>query len=132
MSKYQFSVEVETEFLPEHSDPGQPLYGFAYTITVHNTGTVAAQLISRHWVIQDAQGQTEEVKGLGVVGQQPLLQPGEGFQYTSGCQLPTTSGSMHGSYFCVAEDGTRFDVPIELFVLDAGREQGDSSPRVLH
>ena len=108
MPKYQFRVEVEPQFLPHESEPARELYGFAYTITVHNTGEVPAQLISRHWVINDARGHTEEVKGLGVVGQQPLLAPGESFQYTSGCRLRTPSGTMHGSYFCVAADGERF------------------------
>ena len=131
MAKYQFSVETAPLFLPDQSDPEAGLYGFAYTITVRNTGTVAAQLIARHWIIQDARGHTEEVKGLGVVGQQPLLQPGEAFQYTSGCRLRTASGSMHGSYFCVAEDGERFEAPIPLFELDANHDAGER-PRVLH
>ena len=91
----------------------------AFTITVTNTGRVPVQLISRHWVIQDERGHSEEVKGLGVVGQQPLLRPGESFQYTSGCRLRAASGTMHGSYFFVAEDGHRFDAPIGTFVLDA-------------
>lgn len=131
MSKYQFSVEVEPQYLPEQSDPGQDAYGFAYTITISNTGEVAAQLISRHWIISDASGHTEEVKGLGVVGHQPLLKPGESFQYTSGCRLRTASGTMHGSYFCVAEDGERFETSIPLFVLEA---DGEAAPRgrVLH
>ncbi|MBS0595929.1 MAG: Co2+/Mg2+ efflux protein ApaG [Proteobacteria bacterium] len=131
MAKYQFSVDAAPSFLPDQSDPEAGLYGFAYTITVRNTGDVAAQLVSRHWIIQDARGHTEEVKGLGVVGQQPLLQPGEAFQYTSGCRLRTASGTMHGSYFCVAEDGARFEAAIPLFVLDAS--QGEApAPRVLH
>ncbi len=131
MPKYQFSVEVQPQFLPEQSEPESELYGFAYTITVHNTGEVAAQLVSRHWIISDARGHTEQVKGLGVVGQQPLLQPGEAFQYTSGCRLRTPSGTMHGSYFCVAEDGERFETEIPLFVLDAGGT-GAAGARVLH
>ena len=131
MPTYQFHVEVQPEYLPEQSEPAQGRYGFAYTITVLNTGQVAAQLVSRHWIIADARGHTEEVKGLGVVGQQPLLQPGEAFQYTSGCQLRTPSGTMHGSYFCVAEDGERFEVAIPLFVLDASGADGGSA-RVLH
>jgi ApaG protein len=130
MPKYHFSVEVQPQFLPEQSEPERELYGFAYTITVHNTGEVAAQLVSRHWIISDARGHTEQVKGLGVVGQQPLLQPGEAFQYTSGCRLRTPSGTMHGSYFCVAEDGERFETEIPLFVLDAGGTGGGA--RVLH
>ncbi|MBL0421425.1 Co2+/Mg2+ efflux protein ApaG [Ramlibacter sp. AW1] len=126
MAKYQFRVEVAPQYLPEQSAPGQGIHSFAYTITITNTGDVPAQLISRHWVITDANGQLEEVKGLGVVGQQPLLKPGEAFQYTSGCRLRTATGSMHGSYFCVAEDGERFEVPIPLFALE------DGSRRVLH
>ena len=106
------------------------MYGFAYTVTITNTGDVAAQLISRHWIISDARGHTEEVKGLGVVGQQPLLRPGESFQYTSGCRLRTASGTMHGHYFCVAEDGTRFEVEIPLFVLEASH--GSAPPRMVH
>jgi len=131
MPTYQFHVEVQPEYLPEQSEPAQGRYGFAYTITVLNTGQVAAQLVSRHWIIADGRGHTEEVKGLGVVGKQPLLQPGEAFQYTSGCQLRTPSGTMHGSYFCVAEDGERFEVAIPLFVLDASGADGGSA-RVLH
>lgn len=130
MSKYQFSVEVEPQYLPDESEPARELYGFAYTITVHNTGDVPAQLISRHWIINDTHGHTEEVRGLGVVGQQPLLKPGESFQYTSGCRLRTATGTMHGSYFCVATDGERFEVEIPLFVLDAS--DAGCGPRVLH
>ena len=126
MSKYRFRVEVEPKYLPEQSAPSQDLYTFAYTITITNTGAVPAQLISRHWIIANALGQIEEVKGLGVVGQQPLLKPGEAFQYTSGCRLRTASGTMQGSYFCVAEDGERFEVEIPAFVLD------DGTSRVLH
>lgn len=126
MPKYRFSVEVEPQFLPEQSAPAQDLYSFAYTITITNTGEVPAQLISRHWIIANAAGEMEEVKGLGVVGHQPLLKPGESFQYTSGCRLRTPSGTMQGSFFCVAEDGERFDVEIAPFVLD------DGSRRVLH
>jgi ApaG protein len=126
MSKYRLRVEVEPQYLPEQSEPGQGLYSFAYTITITNTGEVAAQVISRHWIIANALGQIEEVKGLGVVGQQPLLKPGEAFQYTSGCRLRTATGSMQGSYFCVAEDGERFEVEIPAFELD------DGSTRVLH
>jgi ApaG protein len=126
MAKYRFRVEVEPQYLPEQSAPEQDVYSFAYTITITNTGEVPAQLISRHWIIADALGHIEEVKGLGVVGQQPLLKPGESFQYTSGCRLRTASGTMQGSYFCVAEDGARFETEIPAFVLD------DGTSRVLH
>ena len=128
MSKYKFEVAVTTQYIAEQSDPQEDSYAFAYTITVNNTGSVPAQLISRHWVIVDASGHTEEVKGLGVVGHQPLLKPGESFQYSSGCRLRTPTGTMHGSYFCVAEDGERFEAPVALFVLEADTP----GARVLH
>ena len=131
MPTYQFSCEVLPRYLPEQSAPDEGIYSFSYTVTVTNTGDVAAQLISRHWIISDANGHTEEVKGLGVVGHQPLLKPGESFQYTSGSRLRTPSGTMHGSYFCVAEDGERFDVAIPLFVLEAAHG-GNPPRRVLH
>ena len=124
MSAYDFTVTVKTQYLPEQSNPDQSHYVFAYTILIRNTGTVAAQLISRHWVITDASNKIQEVSGLGVVGHQPLLQPGEQFEYTSGTQLATPQGSMTGEYFCVAEDGHRFEVKIPEFVL--------SLPRTLH
>ncbi len=125
MAKYQFQVEVLPRYLPEQSAPAQGHYVFAYTITISNTGKVAAQLISRSWNVNDASGHTEKVRGLGVVGQQPLLQPGEKFEYTSGTRLRTPTGTMHGSYFCVAEDGERFDTDIPMFVLDALSASGD-------
>ena len=128
MTKYKFEVAVTSQYIAEQSDPQEDSYAFAYTITVNNTGQVAAQLISRHWVIIDASGRTEEVKGLGVVGHQPLLKPGESFQYSSGCRLRTPTGTMHGSYFCVAEDGARFEAPVALFVLEADTP----GARVLH
>jgi ApaG protein len=126
MAKYQFSVAVEPAYVPEQSSPQQGLYTFSYTITITNVGEVAAQVISRHWIISNALGEIEEVKGLGVVGRQPLLKPGESFQYTSGCRLRTNTGAMHGSYFCVAEDGERFETEIPAFALE------DGSTRVLH
>jgi ApaG protein len=128
MSKYTFEVVVTTQYIAEQSDPSEDSYAFAYTIVVSNTGKIAAQLISRHWVIVDALGHTEEVKGLGVVGHQPLLNVGESFQYSSGCRLRTASGTMHGSFFCVAEDGERFETPVSLFVLEADTPNA----RVLH
>ena len=126
MAKYQFRVEVEPAYLAEQSAPEQGVFTFSYTITITNVGEVAAQLISRHWLITDSAGAVQEVKGLGVVGHQPLLQPGQSFQYTSGCRLPTPSGTMQGSYFCVADDGERFEAEIAPFVLE------DGSRRVLH
>ena len=131
MPKYQFSVSVTPTYLPAQSAPDDDIYGFAYSITITNTGEVPAQLISRHWTITDAAGHTEEVKGLGVVGHQPLLQVGESFQYTSGCRLRTPGGTMRGTYFCVAEDGERFDADIPLFVLEATGGPG-APARVLH
>jgi ApaG protein len=136
MPKYQFSCEVLPHYLPEQSAPDDDVYGFAYTVTITNTGDVAAQLISRHWIISDAKGHTEEIKGLGVIGHQPLLKPGESFQYSSGARLRTPTGTMHGSYFFVAEDGARFEAAIPMFVLDAGEASssngGTGSSRVLH
>ncbi len=132
MPKYQFTVEVTPRYLPEQSAPDQGVYSFAYTVTISNTGEVPSQLISRHWKINDATGHAEEVKGLGVVGAQPLIKPGESFQYSSGCRLRTPTGTMHGTYFMVAEDGERFDISIPLFVLEASSGGGAPSGRVLH
>jgi ApaG protein len=131
MPKYQITVEVQPRYLPEQSTPLDNVYGFAYTVTITNDGEVPTQVVARHWFISDADGLTEQVKGLGVVGHQPLIKPGESFRYTSGCRLRTASGTMHGSYFCVAEDGERFEATIPMFVLDAG---GGDTParRVLH
>lgn len=123
-TKYHISINVDTTYLAEQSDPASDRYVFAYTISIANTGTVAAQLISRHWVITDAENVTQEVKGLGVVGEQPLLQPGESFEYTSGTAMATPVGTMQGTYQMVAEDGIKFDAEIPKFTL--------SMPRVLH
>lgn len=122
--KYEIEIEVATQYLPEQSNPDEERYFFAYSITVTNIGTEAAQLISRHWVITDAAGKVEEVRGLGVVGHQPFLKPGESFEYSSGCPLATPVGTMRGSYQMVAEDGTRFDAPVSEFIL--------AMPRTLH
>jgi ApaG protein len=122
--KYDIRVEVQTRYLPEQSDPESDRYVFSYAITINNVGTVAAQLISRHWLITDADGKVQEVRGLGVVGNQPLLNPGEKFEYASGSALETPVGTMKGSYQMVAEDGTQFDATIPEFVL--------SMPRTLH
>ena len=130
MPKYQFRVVVSPLYLAEQSAPQQGLYAFSYTITITNTGEVAAQLISRTWNVNDANGHTERVKGLGVVGQQPLLKPGQAFEYTSGTRLRTPTGTMHGSFFCVAEDGEKFDVDVPMFVLDALSASGGT--RTLH
>ncbi|MDE2419259.1 MAG: Co2+/Mg2+ efflux protein ApaG [Burkholderiales bacterium] len=133
MAKYQFTVEVVPEYLPHQSAPDEGLYVFAYTITITNTGDVTAQLISRTWNVNDANGHTDKVKGLGVVGQQPLLKPGQSFEYTSGTRLHTPTGTMHGSFFCVAEDGEKFDADIPMFVLDAlSGHAGTGGARTLH
>jgi len=124
MAAYQMTVTVKTQYLEDQSDPDRSHYVFAYAVTIKNSGSVAAQLISRHWVITDANNHVQEVRGLGVVGHQPLLQPGEQFDYTSGTTLATPQGTMHGEYFCVAEDGEQFESAIPEFVL--------SLPRTLH
>lgn len=131
MPTYHFECVVTPQYLPDQSDPAQDRFAFAYTVTITNRGRVGAQLISRHWVIVDGRGHTEEVKGLGVVGQQPLLKPGEAFEYTSGAVIRTPLGSMRGSYFCVAEDGTRFEADIPVFALMADNGPADVS-RLLH
>ena len=130
MPRYQLKVDVRPQYLPDQSNPDDDLYLFAYTITITNTGDIASQLISRTWHVNDANGIYEKVRGLGVVGHQPLLKPGESFEYTSGTRLRTPTGTMHGSYFCVAEDGEKFDVDIPMFVLDA--LSGGATPRNLH
>lgn len=133
MPKHHFTCDVEPQYLSEQSLPDEDIYAFAYTVTVTNTGDVTAQLISRHWIIEDARGRHEEVKGLGVVGKQPLLRPGESFQYTSGTRLATPTGTMRGSYFCVAEDGERFETEIPEFALRAADDEpGTGASRLLH
>ncbi|MEW6693693.1 Protein ApaG [Tepidimonas thermarum] len=121
MARYHFTCEAQPQYLPQHSSPADGIYRFAYTITICNVGEVAAQLIARHWEIEDANGDTQVVDGLGVVGQQPLLHPGESFRYTSSAELRTPMGIMTGHYFCVAVDGTRFEAAIAPFVLRADR-----------
>ena len=122
--KYDITVAVKSAYLADQSDPSRNQFVFAYTITITNTGAAAAQLVSRHWIITDGEHQVQEVKGPGVVGQQPLLQPGESFEYTSGTSLPTAVGTMRGTYQMIAQDGRSFDAEIPLFTL--------SVPRVLH
>lgn len=121
-----FRIEVKpvSHYLPDQSSPEDERFVFAYTITITNVGELPAQLISRHWIITDASGEVQEVRGLGVVGQQPLLKPGEAFEYMSGCVLATPIGTMKGTYLMVGEDGTRFDAEIPEFVL--------AIPQVLH
>lgn len=122
--KYQISVSPRAFYIAEQSDADAGRYAFAYTITITNTGAMSAQLVSRHWIITDANNLVQEVKGQGVVGAQPKLKPGESFEYTSGSMLATPVGTMRGSYQMVADDGTRFDASIPEFTL--------SAPRVLH
>lgn len=121
---HDIAVSVETQFIDEQSKPQDNRYVFSYTITIHNRGTLGARLLSRHWIITDGNGEVREVRGDGVVGEQPLMHPGEGYEYTSGAILETSVGTMHGSYQMVAEDGTHFDADIPSFVL--------SIPRTLH
>jgi ApaG protein len=122
--KYDITVAARTAFIPDQSDLETGRYVFAYTITITNTGTVPAQLVSRHWIITDSNNQVQEVRGAGVIGEQPLLRPNESFQYTSGTAIATPVGTMRGSYQMVAEDGVQFDAPIPEFML--------SMPRILH
>lgn len=110
-------VSVESRYVPERSEPDQQQWFFAYTVQIRNVGTETAQLVSRHWVITDANGEVEEVRGPGVVGEQPILAPGETFEYTSACPLGTAFGTMHGSYRMVARSGEEFDVEIAAFTL---------------
>ncbi len=124
MAAYEMTVTVRTQYLEDQSNPDASQYVFAYAVTIKYTGSVTAQLISRHWLITDANDQVQEVRGLGVVGHQPLLAPGEQFEYTSGTSLATPQGTMRGMYFCVAEDGEQFESKIPEFVL--------SLPRTLH
>ncbi|TFW72580.1 Co2+/Mg2+ efflux protein ApaG [Methylotenera oryzisoli] len=121
---YECTVKVEVTFIAEQSDIEHNQYAFAYHVTIINTGNVAAQLISRHWVITEANGERKEIRGLGVVGAQPLLKPAEHYEYTSGTLINTPMGEMHGAYQMVAEDGTQFDAVIAPFAL--------AMPRILH
>src|SRR3990172_9138313 len=122
--KYRVNITAKVNYLPEQSDENDNRYVFAYTITISNVGHTAVKLVSRHWVITDAHNHVQEVRGMGVVGEQPLLKPNQSFEYTSGTVLSTQVGTMRGSYRMHADDGTQFDVEIPQFVL--------SVPRVLH
>jgi ApaG protein len=122
--RYEITVVPKAQYVADQSDPEKNQYVFAYTIRITNTGTVSVQLVSRHWVIVDAEQRVQEVKGVGVVGQQPVLKPGETFEYTSGANLATAVGTMKGTYQMLAEDGRPFDAPIPQFTL--------SVPRTLH
>lgn len=124
MKPYDITVHVTPQYLPEQSEPSQEQFMFAYTVRITNNGEQAVQVISRHWIITDADQKTQEVRGLGIVGQQPLLAPGETFEYTSGCPLSTPFGTMRGTYHCVGDNGIPFEVAIDEFVL--------AMPRTLH
>jgi ApaG protein len=121
---HDIKVSVETRFLDDQSAPRENRFVFAYTVTISNRGAIAARLLSRHWVITDANGKVQEVRGEGVVGEQPWMRPGDDFQYTSGAVLETSVGTMTGSYQMLGDDGTRFDAEIPTFTL--------SVPRTLH
>ena len=122
--KYNIRVTVDTVYVEDQSDPETDRYVFAYTITIENSGSITARLLNRHWIITDASGQVQEVKGEGVVGEQPILQPGGTFRYTSAAMIETPVGTMTGSYEMVADDGVRFDAEIPAFKL--------SAPNLLH
>jgi ApaG protein len=122
--RHAIDIEVATRFLDDQSAPREQRFVFSYTITLHNRGAVPARLMSRHWIITDANGKVQEVRGDGVVGEKPWMRPGDQFQYTSGAVLETAVGTMRGSYQMVADDGTRFEAPIAEFTL--------SIPRTLH
>jgi ApaG protein len=124
MNLLEISITVKTQFLPEQSDPDNRQFAFAYTVTIKNTGTASIQLIARHWFITDGDNDVQEVRGLGVVGQQPLLRAGEQFEYTSWATLPTPAGTMRGEYFCVTEEAQFFQAQIPEFAL--------VMPRTLH
>lgn len=124
MSSELMNVSVTTRYIDDQSAPDRDSYVFTYSVTIKNTGQVGAQLIARHWIITDANNHIEEIRGLGVVGRQPLLKPGEEFEYTSGTSLATPQGSMQGEFLCVTEQGEQFNVQIPEFLL--------SLPRTLH
>ena len=121
---HDIRVDVVPAYLDDQSDPNNNHFVFSYTVTIQNTGTVPAKLLTRHWIITDGDGEIQEVKGDGVVGETPYLKPGEGFQYTSGTMMKTPIGTMHGSYQMVADDGVSFDAEIPSFSLTV--------PRMLH
>jgi ApaG protein len=116
-NRYRIEVRPVPHFIAEQSNPEAGHYVFAYTVTIKNIGEATAQLLSRHWIITDADNEVQEVRGQGVVGQQPVLRPGDSYEYTSGCALPTPIGTMKGTYQMEGEDGTRFDAEIPEFVL---------------
>ena len=116
-AQHKIRVDVDTSYLEDQSDPKERRYVFSYTITIRNEGSVPARLLTRHWIITDSNGKVQEVRGEGVVGEQPYLKPGQGFRYSSGAVLETPVGAMEGSYQMVADDGEQFDAPIAAFSL---------------
>lgn len=132
--KHLLTVSVNTQFLPHESSPQERVFTFAYTVTISNRGRHPAQVIGRHWVIEDAAGNRQEVRGLGVVGQQPYLQPGESFEYTSGTRIHSALGSMHGSYVCISDEAQVFEAEIPAFTLRAPEDVAgpQASQVVLH
>ncbi len=120
----EFTCTVRVQYLPDQSQLPDGPFAFAYTVSIRNTGNIAAQLVARQWLVSNAHGRTEEVRGLAVVGHQPLLKPGEDFEYTSWTRIDTPQGTMHGTFFCMTEDAQAFDAPVPLFVL--------ARPQVLH
>ncbi len=121
---YNTEIDIETRYIVEQSEPEKERFVFSYTVTIRNKGEISTRLLRRHWIITDGNGNVQEVKGEGVVGEQPYLKPGEGFRYTSGAVLTTPLGSMHGSYKMIADDGREFEAPIPTFTL--------SIPNTLH
>lgn len=117
MSRPEFTCEVRVQYLPEQSQPPEGPFAFAYTVTIRNTGDVAAQLVARQWLVTNAHGHQDEVRGLAVVGHQPLLKPGERFEYSSWTRVSTPHGSMRGTYFCMTEDARPFEAPVPEFQL---------------
>ena len=117
MAKPEFSCDVKVQYLPDQSQPPEGPFAFAYTVTIRNTGDVTAQLVARHWVVTNAQAHEEHVRGLAVVGHQPVLKPGEQFEYSSWTRIDTPIGSMRGTFFCMTEDAHPFDAPVAEFAL---------------
>ena len=117
MAHPEFTCSVSVQYLPEQSDPKQQLYAFAYTVTIRNTGDITAQLVARHWIITDAQDHRQEVRGLAVVGHQPVLKPGEHFEYTSWTRIATPHGTMRGTFLCMTDAAEPFDAPVPEFAL---------------
>jgi ApaG protein len=124
MTQFSAQISVQVQFLEEQSNAEQGQFHFAYTLNIKNEGEVTFQLIAREWVITDSDGKVNQIKGLGVVGQQPLLKPGQAFEYTSWATIPTPVGTMRGTYYCISEDAQMFEVPIPEFSL--------TMPRILH